>query len=229
MTSIRWVSSTPSTNTAAREEPVGTAIATLNQTAGRGRLGRTWVDTAGKGLAISAVVSPGPIPTLIPLVAGAAVVAVLRPHGIDAWAKWPNDVYVAGRKVAGILTEMPGADRVVVGLGVNVRHSIEELPFDTATSLAVEGCDIDPRVIADEWLDTLKHRVTQVGDPALIDWIESMLGLRDDEVAIDFPDGHRRTGIVRGISDIGALLLDSGDPVVAGDITRLRPVDEPTK
>lgn len=200
-------------------------MATLNQTAGRGRLGRDWLESPGKGLAISTVVAPGPIPTLIPLIAGAALVDVLRARGVTAWMKWPNDVFVGSRKVAGILTEMPSSDRVIVGMGVNIRHQLGELPLDTATSLAAEGFDIDATDIADAWASNFRSRISSVGESTAVDWIEAHLGMLGETVAVDFPDGSRRTGVVRGITDNGALRLDAGDPVVAGDIVRLRPAD----
>jgi BirA family biotin operon repressor/biotin-[acetyl-CoA-carboxylase] ligase len=218
---IDWVPSTESTNTDLRNAPVGSTRATLNQRGGRGRLGRTWLESPGKGLALSIVVAPGPTPTLIPLVAGAALVEMLRERGVDAWAKWPNDVYIGDRKVAGILTEMPALGRIIVGLGVNVRHQKAELPLDTSTSLAAEGFDIDATDIADRWVAILLDRISRI-DVAQ-DWIESTLGLIGDEVSIEFPDGAVRTGIVHGITSAGALRLDSGDPIVAGEITRLRP------
>lgn len=223
MIPIVWVASTESTNSDLRDAPTGATRATLNQRGGRGRLGRSWLELPGRGLALSVVVAPGPVPTMIPLVAGAAMVAVLRERGVHAWAKWPNDVYIGDRKVAGILTEMPAAGRVIVGVGVNVRHSVDELPMDTATSLAVEGFDIDATEIADRWLDVVLEWLPRIGDDAAHDWVESSLGLIGDSVTVEFPDGSHRTGTVVGVTREGALRMDSGDPIVAGEIVRLRP------
>lgn len=225
MTDIRWISAIPSTNTALRDEPIGSVLATLNQTSGRGRLGRDWIETPGKGLAISLVISPTSIPTLIPLVAGAALVAVLRERGVDSWTKWPNDVYIGDRKVAGILTEMPSADRVIVGLGVNVRYSRDELPLDTATSLAAEGFDIDATDIAERWLVVVRERLNTIGTIALLDWVRAASGIIGRDVTIEFPDDTVHTATVATIAANGALELATGELVVAGDITRLRPVE----
>ncbi len=219
---IRWVASTPSTNTALRSEPIGSVLATLNQTAGRGRLGRDWLESAGKGLAISVVVHPTDVPTLVPLVAGAALVSVLTGHGVDAWMKWPNDVYIGERKVAGVLTEMPEPGRIIVGLGVNVRHAQGELPLDTATSLAAEGLDLDATEIADAWLATVRTRLAEVGTPGLIAWVRSVSALIGQRVAIDMPDGTRREVDVHDIARNGALELSTGETIVAGEVTRLR-------
>lgn len=231
MTPVTWLSSVPSTNTALRDALVenGDCIATLNQTAGRGRLGRDWVESPGKGLAASiGVTVPVATPTLAPLIAGAAAIDVLRSLTGAAesfWMKWPNDVYCGERKLAGILTEMPTAGLIVVGLGVNLTHADDDLPVDTATSLALEGFDIDPAGFVNEWRREVLDRVDRSNAQSTVDWVNSRLGLRGESVRIDFPDGSHRIGSVVGVDATGALLLDSGDAIVAGDITRLRPAD----
>lgn len=231
MTSVRWLDSVPSTNTALRDIPVehGDCIATLCQTAGRGRVGREWNDVAGRGLAVSLVLTePVAVPTLLPLVAGVAAVDVLRELagvGDRVWMKWPNDLYIGARKVAGILTEMPEPSRIIVGLGLNLTHGEEELPVDTATSLAVEGFSVDPVEFVDAWRSRVLELSAASDEQRTVDAVNNRLGLRGDTVRIDFPDGTVRTGVVTGVDGRGALLLDSGDPIVAGDITRLRPAD----
>jgi BirA family transcriptional regulator, biotin operon repressor / biotin---[acetyl-CoA-carboxylase] ligase len=127
-----------------KDDPEGATIVTDHQTEGRGRLGRTWEDVPGKSLLMSILLRPeAPMPFWpeLSLVAGEAVAAALRTEtGIDASLRHPNDVVVAGRKLVGVLPEAsPG--RVVLGIGVNVNQSAEELPADTAkppTSLRVE-------------------------------------------------------------------------------------------
>ena len=231
VTPVTWLTSVPSTNTALRDALVdnGDCIATLNQTAGRGRLGRDWIDVPGKGVAVSiGFTEPVTTPTLVPLIAGAAAIDVLRSIAGAAesfWMKWPNDVYFGDHKLAGILTEMPTAGRIIVGMGVNLAHAEDELPVDTATSLAREGFDIDPAAFVNEWREAVLDRVDRSNAPSTVDWVNSRLGLRGESVRIDFPDGSQRVGTVVGVDAAGALLLDSGDAIVAGDITRLRPAD----
>jgi BirA family biotin operon repressor/biotin-[acetyl-CoA-carboxylase] ligase len=227
---VHWVDTVESTNTVLRHGSVshGDAVATLNQTGGRGRLGRDWIESPGRGLALSVVLTePVAVPTLVPLIAGATAVEVLRQlHPASrAWMKWPNDVYVGERKVAGILTEVPDASRMVVGIGVNLTHTAEELPLERATSLAIEGLGVDPVAFANEWRALLLARVESTDAVSTVDWLNSVMGMRGEAVRIDFPDGIQRTGTVVGIAGDGALMLDSGDRVVAGDITRLRPAD----
>jgi len=124
----------------------GLAVVADRQTAGRGRRGRSWASAAGVGLYTSLLLRPDLPPDRIPLitlVAGLGVSeAVEETAGVAARLKWPNDVVVDGRKVAGILAETAfaetGISHVVVGIGVNVNHDRRDLPeaeFPEATSL----------------------------------------------------------------------------------------------
>jgi BirA family biotin operon repressor/biotin-[acetyl-CoA-carboxylase] ligase len=132
----------------------GAAAATDLQTQGRGRLGRTWEAPPGRALLFSVLLHPRPPMALWPelsLVAGDAVAAALREQtGVRAELSHPNDVLIEGRKVAGILPEASTTagggvfrtgGRVVLGIGVNVNQTTEELPAETpkpATALRVE-------------------------------------------------------------------------------------------
>jgi BirA family biotin operon repressor/biotin-[acetyl-CoA-carboxylase] ligase len=122
----------------------GATIATDFQTDGRGRLGRTWEAPAGRALLFSILLRPRPPMVLWPelsLVAGDAVAKALQAEtGVPAELSHPNDVLVEGRKVAGILAEA-SAGKVVLGVGVNVDQTADELPAETPkppTSLRVE-------------------------------------------------------------------------------------------
>ena len=112
----------------------GTTVATDHQTHGRGRLGRVWEAPPGTGLLFSTLLRPRPPMALWPelsLVAGDAVAAALREQtGVAAELSHPNDVLVGGRKVAGILAEATRG-RVVLGIGVNVDQTTDELPAET--------------------------------------------------------------------------------------------------
>jgi BirA family biotin operon repressor/biotin-[acetyl-CoA-carboxylase] ligase len=126
------------------DEAEGTTVASDLQTHGRGRLGRRWEAPAGRALLFSVLLRPQPPMALWPelsLVAGEAVAATLRSEvGVPAVLSHPNDVLVEGRKVAGILPEA-SVGRVVLGIGVNVNQTADELPRETPkppTSLQVE-------------------------------------------------------------------------------------------
>lgn len=123
----------------------GAVLITDYQSAGRGRLGRTWTAPPGTSIAMSVLVQPWDVDptrwTWLPLLAGLAVVEALR-RAAEAYAvlKWPNDVLVDGRKICGILAERvetPTGPACVIGIGLNVHLHDDELPVATATSLAV--------------------------------------------------------------------------------------------
>lgn len=141
----RFVASCPSTQRLlAPEEPEGATVVADEQTEGRGRLGRSWTAPAGRAILCSIVLRPTPPLPLWPelsLVAAEAVAAALRSEtGLQAVLSHPNDVFAGGRKLVGVLPEASGG-RVVLGIGVNVNQTAEELPGETAkpaTSLRVE-------------------------------------------------------------------------------------------
>ncbi len=148
----------------AEDAPEGAVAATDEQTAGRGRLGREWVAPAGSSLLASIVLRPE-VPTAnlpeLSLVAGRAVAqALAEVAGVEPEVKWPNDVLVDGRKVAGILAEARDG-RVVLGIGINVSQSEDELPqrpTHPATSLLLETGRTVPRAeLLAAVLDRLEH------------------------------------------------------------------------
>lgn len=125
----------------------GAVLVAEEQTAGRGRLDRTWTAPARSGLFFSVYLTPGAVPVQrwgwLPLLTGVAVAAGLaRSAGVDTALKWPNDVLVTiegeERKTGGILAERAG-DGVVIGIGLNVSLRADELPAPTAASLALAG------------------------------------------------------------------------------------------
>jgi BirA family biotin operon repressor/biotin-[acetyl-CoA-carboxylase] ligase len=134
----------------ASDEEEGAVAVAEEQTAGRGRLGRTWEAPAGTSVLVSIVLLPAVQAARLPelsLVAGGAVMeAIADVTGIEPTIKFPNDVLIAGRKVAGILAES-SEGRVVLGIGVNVNQTREQLPPDAQTeptSLRVElGAPVD--------------------------------------------------------------------------------------
>jgi BirA family transcriptional regulator, biotin operon repressor / biotin---[acetyl-CoA-carboxylase] ligase len=143
------------------DAPEGAALAADHQTEGRGRLGRTWVDTPRRGLLVSVVLRPTrPLADWpeLSIVAGEAVAAALP---VGAALSHPNDVMVSGRKVAGILPEARDG-RVVLGIGVNVNQRADELPAEAvkpATSLYVElGHEVERAPLLAAVLSELERR-----------------------------------------------------------------------
>jgi BirA family biotin operon repressor/biotin-[acetyl-CoA-carboxylase] ligase len=141
----RYVESCASTQRLVGEDDLeGTTVATDHQTEGRGRLGRAWEDIPGRSILMSVLLRPAAPTPLWPelsLIAGEAVAAALRTEtGIDASLRHPNDVVISGRKLAGVLPEAT-TGRVVLGIGINVNQTRDELPTGTtkpATSLRIE-------------------------------------------------------------------------------------------
>lgn len=162
-----------STNTVckplAREgAPDGTAVIARRQTAGRGRMGRGFESPAGLGLYLSMLWRPVSSPEgLLPLTAMAsasAALAIRRVTGADVRIKWPNDLVLHGKKLAGILTEVTlsgsGVDHVVIGVGVNLRQRPSDFSPEvarTATSLEAEGCAVDQAALEAALVDALRQ------------------------------------------------------------------------
>ncbi len=205
----RHFARTDSTNTRARElaaagAPHGTVVTAAEQTAGRGRQGRTWTAPAGKALLYSAVVRPlDERQALLPLAVPLAVCEAaeeLAP-GTPCRVKWPNDVWVEGRKLAGVLIEgRPQDGWGVIGVGLNLAISREDFPpelRDTATSLQFPdiglATDALNRRLA-EWVDADPRSV-------LFAWRERD-ALRGREVAWE-----GGSGVADGVDDRGYLVV----------------------
>jgi BirA family biotin operon repressor/biotin-[acetyl-CoA-carboxylase] ligase len=211
--------STDSTNARARAlaaagAPHGTLVTAAEQTAGRGRQGRTWSAAPGEALLMSAVVrGVGPDTTLLPLAAAVAVseaCEALVPSA-EVRIKWPNDVWVNGRKVAGILLEgRPQEGWAVVGIGLNV--ATREFPTelrDSATSLALAGSRAG---VEDALAAVVEAHGRWLAAPAagvLAAWRarDALLGSR-----VRWATGE---GTAAGIASGGALIVetDAGEPI----------------
>jgi BirA family biotin operon repressor/biotin-[acetyl-CoA-carboxylase] ligase len=189
-----------------RGAPHGALVTADEQTSGRGRLGRDWVTPPGVAIAASLVLREWD--PLLSLRAGLAVADVAGPQ---ARVKWPNDVWLDGRKVAGILAETRnGSGWVVLGIGVNVALDPALLPPEVA---AVAGTLGRPREAIEptlqELLHALEHRLAQ--DPAsVISDLRERDALRGRRVV--HADGE---GVAAGIDESGALLVQSGDRTIA--------------
>lgn len=147
-------------------DPEGAAVVANHQTAGRGRLGRTWGDVAGRSLLLSVLLRPpAPMPLWpeLSLVAGDAVA-----RAVGGEVSRPNDVFLNGKKVAGILPEATQG-RVVLGIGVNVNQTADELPLDTVkppTSLRVElGREVDRAALLADVLVELERAYDAWAEP----------------------------------------------------------------
>jgi BirA family biotin operon repressor/biotin-[acetyl-CoA-carboxylase] ligase len=151
---VRVVAETGSTNADLLAQAVagggaGTVLVAEAQTAGKGRLGRSWSSAPGASLTFSVLLRPAGVPATrlgwLPLLAGVAVTAAIREvTAVEARLKWPNDVLASGRKLAGILAESR-EQAVVVGMGINVSQRQADLPLPTATSVLLEQAQLAGR------------------------------------------------------------------------------------
>jgi BirA family biotin operon repressor/biotin-[acetyl-CoA-carboxylase] ligase len=225
---------------ASAEEAGGEGLVVIadEQTAGRGRQGHTWHSPPGSGLYISIVLrAPStagavPAPGLLTLGAGVSIAeAIETTSGLHADIKWPNDLLVGRRKLAGILAESaPGrSGLVVLGYGINV--STRAFPPDVevrATSLEAElGRPVDRVALCVETIAAIaqRHRslLEQRFDGILDAWRRRSPSSRSRRVAWDTPNG-RESGVTDGIDEGGALLVRIGtrvERIVGGTLTWL--------
>lgn len=257
------VDETGSTNSdlvsAAAEDPEAwpdlSVMTAERQTAGRGRLDREWTAPAKSSILVSVLFRPvdsqgRPLPSpsmaWLSLLAASALTRTLAERaGVDAGIKWPNDVMIRGRKVAGVLAHVvPAADgtgpAVVVGTGLNVSVRTEELPYPAATSLAVERASTTNRnILLKAYLRELAALYRQFcavgGDPEAV--LDRSFSLRrqvfrqmvtiGEQVRVELPGGKELTGAAEDLDESGALIIRAADgtlqPVAAGDVVHLRP------
>jgi BirA family transcriptional regulator, biotin operon repressor / biotin---[acetyl-CoA-carboxylase] ligase len=242
-TSVDVVDRTGSTSAdlLARGGPEGQVLVAEEQTAGRGRMGRSWVSQPGAALTFSVLLRPAVVPPArrgwLPLLAGVAVATAVRSvAGVTATLKWPNDVLIGDRKLAGILAEQSG-DAVVVGIGVNVATAASALPVSPAglpaTSLLVEGADVARDVLLIEVLRQLERHYLafrEDPDPARCGLLASYVALcatLGRVVRVELPGGRLVTGDAEGVDLDGCLLIreagtTSVTPISAGDVIHLR-------
>ena len=240
---VHWFEEIDSTNDRAKalaEEGAehGEVVVAESQTAGRGRRGRSWASSPRRNVYFSVVLRPDLAPFRAPeltLVGSVAICDALRQAGVDAGIKWPNDLLVSGRKIAGILTELAAepdrVDWVVLGAGVNVNARREDFPEDlrdVATSVLLERGQAAPRALfaaacftaLETWLD--RHDEEGFG-PIREAWRERNVTLgREVTVKVD---GRELAGVADDIDETGALLVRTPagvERITSGDVQLLR-------
>ncbi|PZE68109.1 biotin--[acetyl-CoA-carboxylase] ligase [Curtobacterium sp. MCBD17_021] len=224
----------------------GSVVVTLDQTAGRGRLDRTWEAPAGRTLAASVLVRADLEPRergWLPLVAGAAVrdavVNALSGHGHGhghghedhrpterrVLVKWPNDVLVDGRKVSGVLCQVARDGSVVVGVGVNLTIPADALPTPTATSLLVAGATEPATTLADAVLTDLwtglQEAVAGLATPgaaaeSVRSHVRAVCGTVGQRVRLELPDGSIVEADATGVDDDGRITIRDRSGVPRG-------------
>jgi BirA family biotin operon repressor/biotin-[acetyl-CoA-carboxylase] ligase len=216
----------------------GLVVAAEHQVAGRGRLGRRWESPPRSGLAVSMLLRPSAVPPRrwpwLPLLVGVAVrESLVESTGVEAMLKWPNDVLVEDRKLAGILVERIDSDRgpaAVAGVGLNVSLDAGELPMPEATSLQLLGATADRTALLIEILSRLESHYRAwtgaTGDPERlrISYVSGCATV-GQRVRVEMPDGSTLVGRATGIDGTGRLEIDTDGErraVGAGDVVHLR-------
>jgi BirA family transcriptional regulator, biotin operon repressor / biotin---[acetyl-CoA-carboxylase] ligase len=210
-----------STNERAKElaaggAPHGTLVTADEQSAGRGRQGRVWTAPAGSAVLMSLVLRE--LDELLPITAAVAICEALP---AEAAIKWPNDVWIERRKVAGILVEgRPQESWAVLGVGLNV--TTESFPpelVETATSLKLAGVETTPGQVLEELVSSLDAWLGAPPEAVLPAWRDRD-ALKGERVR--WTGGE---GVAAGIDDSGSLLVDTRDGRVtldAGEVHLLR-------
>lgn len=241
-----YVESTGSTNSdlilsAADRQDFSVLVAGF-QTAGRGRSGRDWLAPAGSSLFVSVLLKPTTFDATkfswLPLMAGLAMQKTVN-HFIDgaqAKLKWPNDVLVDGKKISGVLSELVAdLSGVVVGAGLNILQSQDQLPIEAATSLNLEGAH-SPSLdeVLQVYLDNFKqlyNAYAQVRGDAVASGLRAAVvencATIGSRVRAILPGDQELLGEAIGIDDTGRLIFmpDNSSqvmPIAAGDIVHLR-------
>lgn len=250
---LRVLAETGSTNddlvAIAADEAAYSTIVAASQTAGRGRLGRPWVAPPEASLSISVLLRPAypggePLPLehygWLPLIAGVAMAEAIEPlvPG-QVGLKWPNDVQIDGQKVSGLLAELvPGADAVVMGSGVNLALTADQLPTPVSTSLLLAGAELTGDELADavlsRYLERLRELVTaflhsgaDVDASGTRELVVERCTTLGQQVRVELPGGSMLHGTATGIDRSGRLQVRLGSDgstvaVAAGDVTHLR-------
>ena len=240
---MHWLESAESTNDVAARlaesgADEGTTVVAEMQTAGRGRHGRVWFSPPGAGLYASVIVRPGPSTSnhghpasLLTLAAGVAIAEAVRTvTGLPAEIKWPNDIVIARRKLAGILAEAAiqgsSAQFVVLGFGVNLQPAAypPELGSRVTSIEAETSQPVDRAFVLAEILAAINARCGDLRegrfDAILTAWRQLAVALPGSRVEWDSPAGIVR-GRAEGIDQHGALLIRVGDTlerVIGGEV-----------
>ncbi len=214
--------------------PEGTLALAEFQSAGRGRLGRSWEVPEGTSVMMSILLRPKFEPQYAPmltLVMGMAVAKAVKKFGFDVSIKWPNDVVVSHKKICGILTEMGVRDGKIdyavigVGINVNIREFPEEMA-DKATSLYLEsGKEFDrsqiPGLVMEAFEEYYEKFAATCDLSGLKEEYESILANYNQPVRVLAKEPYE--GVARGITDGGELLVEKTDGTIvavsAGEVS----------
>jgi BirA family biotin operon repressor/biotin-[acetyl-CoA-carboxylase] ligase len=205
----------------------GEVIVTEFQSAGRGRLERSFNADPLSALLFSLYISPkrsrsdwGFLGHLAALTMHEVVSADLP---IKTKLKWPNDILIGDKKVAGLLAQATDVG-VIIGIGLNVGMTIEELPVESATSLAIANSkELNRNLILSKFLNEFKSKFEEWDQGKdFVDGYSEVCATLGREIQIEVVGRENRIGIAKSVNKFGALLLDDGFEVSVGDVVHLR-------
>ena len=207
----------------------GDVFVTEFQSVGRGRLDRTFEATESSALLFSLYLEPKRNKlewSAIPLLAGLSLVNALKnlDEKFETNLKWPNDLLIGDKKLAGILVEARDSG-VVVGIGLNVEMSKSELPVPTATSLFLENfAELNRNIILPEILRNFAITIGlwESGSSIAMEQYRQVSSTLGKEVEVHLPSGEILNSRAIGINELGELQLASGARVNVGDVIHLR-------
>jgi BirA family biotin operon repressor/biotin-[acetyl-CoA-carboxylase] ligase len=220
-------------------EPAGTLVLADEQTAGRGRMGRTWRTPRGSALALSLILRPTGIPALrlgpLNALGALGVVEGLKNMGLSAQIKWPNDVLLEGRKTAGVLVEASWEGErlefVVLGVGVNVSAAsvppLGEIDYPATCVEEAAACDVEREALVLQIVAGIGRWFPRLPDLAFHTAWQHSLAFLGQAVCLTTPDGEV-VGQLAGLTVDGRVRLRTGEGqilLIGGEATSLRPVD----
>lgn len=213
-------------------------LATDFQTAGKGRMERSWEANPGSSVMASMLLRPQFTQSSgigwLSLLTALAITRAISDLGPKPQIKWPNDVLISEKKVSGILAEVAtDLSCVVIGFGINVNQSANQLPVETATSLSIESAGAVDR---DQLLATVIENIRSLylelssagGDATASGLRQAILELSatvGSQVSVEFPDGKKAFGLAKDIDETGRLVVSTQNEtlsVSAGDVLHLR-------
>lgn len=228
--SITYLAETSSTNDAARTEGFseGDIVIADRQSAGRGQRGNHWESNTGENLTFSMVLNPSFLPIadqfLLSETVSLAIVDVLEMYGLQPRIKWPNDIYIYNRKVAGILIEndLKGTTlyRSIVGVGLNVNQTVfsPALPNPASMKTAV-GWEFDRTEVLENFIAAFGARYRSLSERK-IDHIETdyhaRLYRQGEPTRFSLPDGTEFMGVIKNVRRSGELIVAHPDGQIAG-------------
>lgn len=201
------------------------AVIAMSQTAGRGRLGRTWQSPSGSSLSLSVLLKPTSAAEFswVTLIAALAISQTAGQLGVEAKVKWPNDVLVQGKKLSGVLASLENQN-VILGIGVNIRPWEGQL--HTSTNLEVEGVNVSAKEFATLIGATLRSLIASFrsNPSSLQSEFRANCVTIGQQVRAELPSGKELYGLAQTVNDSGQLVILSPEPIAlsAADVWHLR-------